>query len=56
MQAKSYSKLNQDSMPQAFLTNICNDLEAFNLSSEVPEENWTVFPLRKLVHAIHRDF
>ena len=37
------SKLNQDSMKQAFLTDICNQLDAINLSSEIPEENWTVF-------------
>ena len=37
------SKLNQDSMRQAFLTDICNQLDAFNLSSENPKENWTVF-------------
>ena len=48
------SKLNQDSMRQAFLTDICNQLDAINLSSENPEENWTVF--HKTVHssaAIH---
>ena len=43
------SKLNQDSMRQAFLTNICNQLDATNLSSENPEENWTVF--HKTVHS-----
>ena len=37
------SKLNQDSVRQAFLTDICNKLYAINLSSEKPEENWTVF-------------
>ena len=37
------SKLNKDSMRQDFLTDICNQLEAMNLSSEDPEENWTVF-------------
>ena len=36
------SKLNQDSMRQAFLTDNCNQLDAINLSSENPEENWTV--------------
>ena len=36
------SKLNRDSMRQAFLTDICNQLDAINLSSEYPEENWTV--------------
>ena len=43
------SKLNQDSMRQAFLTDICNQLDAINLSSENPEENWTVF--HKTVHS-----
>ena len=43
------SKLNQDSMKQAFLTDICNQLDAINLSSEIPEENWTVF--HKTVHS-----
>ena len=39
------SKLIQDSMRQAFLTDICSQLGAINLSSEKfnPEENWTVF-------------
>ena len=27
---------------QAFLTDICNQLDAINFSSENPEENWTV--------------
>ena len=35
--------MNEDSMKQAFLTDICNLLDAINLSSENPEENWTVF-------------
>ena len=43
------SKLNQDSMRQAFLTDNCNQLESINLSSENPEENWTVF--HKTVHS-----
>ena len=43
------SKLNQDSMRQAFLTDICNQLDAINLSSQNPEENWTVF--HKAVHS-----
>ena len=34
---------------QAFLTDICNQLDAINLSSENPEENWTVF--HKTVHS-----
>ena len=37
------SKLNKDSMRQDCLTDICNQLDAMNLSSEDPEENWTVF-------------
>ena len=37
------SKLNKDSMRQVFLTDICNQLDAMNLSSEDPKENWTVF-------------
>ena len=37
------SKLNKDSMRQDFSTDICNQLDAMNLSSEDPEENWTVF-------------
>ena len=38
------SKLNQDSMRQAFLTDICNQLDAINLSSvQRPRRNWTVF-------------
>ena len=36
------SKLNQDSMRQAFLMDICNQLDAIKLSSENPEDNWTV--------------
>ena len=43
------SKLNQDSFRQAFLTDICNQLGAINLSSEDPEENWTVF--HRTVHS-----
>ena len=35
------SKLNQDSIRQALLTDICKELDAINLSSENPEENWT---------------
>ena len=33
------SKLNQDSMRQAFLTDICNQMDAINLSTDNPEEN-----------------
>ena len=36
------SKLNQGSMRQAFLTDICNQLDAINLSSEDPEKNLRV--------------
>ena len=36
-------------MRQAFLTDICNQLGAINLSSENPEEIWTV--LHKTVHS-----
>ena len=37
------SKLNHDSMRQAFINDTSNQLGAMNLSSEDPEENWTVF-------------
>ena len=37
------SKLNHDSMRQAFINDISNQLGAMHLSSEDPEENWTVF-------------
>ena len=43
------SKLNHDSMRQAFINDISNQLGAMNLSSEDPEENWTVF--QKVVHS-----
>ena len=43
------SKLNDDSMRQAFINDISNQLGAINLSSEDPEENWTVF--QKVVHS-----
>ena len=46
---RDVSKLNQDSMRQAFLTDICNQLDAINLILENPEENWTVF--HKTVHS-----
>ena len=36
-------------MRQTFLTDICNQLVAINLSSENPEENWTLF--HKSVHS-----
>ena len=43
------SKVNHDSMIQAFINDISNQLGAMNLSSEDPEENWTVF--QKVVHS-----
>ena len=43
------SKLNHDSMRQAFINDISNQLGAMNFSSEDPEENWTVF--QKVVHS-----
>ena len=43
------SKLNHYSLRQAFINDISNQLGAMNLSSEDPEENWTVF--QKVVHS-----
>ena len=43
------SKLNHDSMRQAFINDISNQLGPMNLSSEDTEENWTVF--QKVVHS-----
>ena len=43
------SRLNHDSVRQAFINYISNQLGAMNLSSEDPEENWTVF--QKVVHS-----
>ena len=43
------SKLNHDSMRQAVINDISNQLGAMNLSSEDSEENWTVF--QKVVHS-----
>ena len=43
------SKLNNDSMRQAFINDISHQLGAMNLSSEDQEENWTVF--QKVVHS-----
>ena len=37
------SKLNHDSMRQAFINDISNQLGAMNLSSKEPEENWKFF-------------
>ena len=42
-QRLNVSKLNHDSMRQVFIYDISNQLVAMNLSSEDPEENWTVF-------------
>ena len=42
------SKLNQDSLIQAFLTDIWTQLDIINLSSENPDENWTNF--HQMVH------
>ena len=36
-------------MRQAFLTDTCKQLDAINLSSENPDENWTVF--HKIVYS-----
>ena len=43
------SKLNHERMRQAFINDISNQLGAMNLSSEDPEENWTVF--QQVVHS-----
>ena len=43
------SKLNHDSMRQAFINDISSQLGGMNLSSEDPEENWKVF--QKVVHS-----
>ena len=43
------SKLNHDSMRQAFINDISSQLGGMNISSEDPEENWTVF--QKVVHS-----
>ena len=37
------SKLKQDSKRQAFINDICSRLDAMELHSDNPEENWTVF-------------
>ena len=44
------SKLNHDSMRQAFINDISNQLSAINLISEDPVENRTVF--QKVVHSL----
>ena len=53
---RDVSKLNQDSMRQAFLTDICNQLDAINLILENPEENWTVFHKTVLSSATTTDW
>ena len=47
------SQLRQDSKRQAFLNDISNHLGAVQLSSEDPEENWTVF--RNAVYSLAVD-
>ena len=42
------SKLKQDSKRQALFNDICSQLDAMELRSDDPEENWTVF--RDTVH------
>ena len=37
------SKLKEDSKRQAFINHICSRLDALELRSDDPEENWTVF-------------
>ena len=45
------SKLNQEGMRQAFFTNICNRLDAINLSSENPKKICQFFIKHKAVHS-----
>ena len=47
------SKLKQDSKRQAFINDICSRLDAMELRSDDPEENWTVF--RDTVHSSAMD-
>ena len=47
------SKLKQDSKRQAFISDICSQLDAMELSSDDPEENWTVF--RDTIHSSAMD-
>ena len=47
------SKLKQDSKRQAFINDICSRLDAVELCSDDPEENWTV--LRDTVHSSAMD-
>ena len=44
------AKPNQDSTKQALLTGICNQMGAISLSSEDPEENWTVLIIQFIRH------
>ena len=48
------SKLKQDSKRQAFINGICSRLDAMELRSDDPEENWTVF--RDTAHSSAMDF
>ena len=47
------SKLKQDSKRQAFINDICSRLDAMELTSDDPEENWTDF--RDTVHSSAMD-
>ena len=47
------SKLKQDSKRQAFFNDICSRLDAKELRSDDPEENWTVF--RDTIHSSAMD-
>ena len=47
------SKLKQNSKRQAFFNAICSRLDAMELRSDDPEENWTVF--RDTVHSSAMD-
>ena len=47
------SKLKQDSKRQAFINDICSWLDAMELRSDDPEENWTV--IRDTVHSSAMD-
>ena len=47
------SKLKQDSKRQAFINDICSRLDAMELRSNDPEENWTIF--RDTVHSSTAD-
>ena len=47
------SKLKQDSKRQAFINDICSRLDAMELRSDDPEENWTVY--RDTVHSSAMD-